>query len=124
MVERRREGRPSTATPGRDKNAKCKARYKAARDLGCGSRQAKAVSDSHAAWIAFLASRGINPAVYGELSEKRAGGKTRTDPARAARYHELRRRGLRAADASRLSKYQGIFVYTVRRLDKGIPVSG
>jgi hypothetical protein len=115
-------GRPRSALRNLQSDAWKRRRYAIAKELGLDSYGAREAAGSIARFRALLIAHGRDPQALGDVAERHPGGKPRTDPDRAARYRELRRRGLSAAAASRLADKKGRYELTIKKLDKGIEV--
>lgn len=100
------------------------ARYWICRDLGLGSREARAASNRAALFVEVLIAHGRDPAVYGDLARRLGTGSRGSTTERSARYWVLRARGLGADDAGRFAHSPGVFRDAVRRLDQGLPLRG
>lgn len=98
-------------------------KYRIARTVfGLNGREASRVSNNFDCWAELILSRGRRLEEFGELGERRLGGRPRKNPERTARYWVLRGRGLSSADASRFSFSTGLYQDAVRRLDQGLPL--
>ncbi len=119
-----RGGRPRKRNRNARHDVLKRARYAVMIGLGLDSYSARSAAGRNSLFVETLIAHGKHPEDYGELAMRLTGGHQRNNPGRQARYRELRRRGLSAADASRLSDKVGRFEITVRQLDRGIPLSG
>lgn len=115
----RRPGRPLRPNANSVSNARRAVKYFACRALGLDSTEAKRISGNHDGWVKWMREQGQDPEALG-VAEKLLGGRPRTDPGNALRYRELRRRGLPAAVASKLSQRPARYELTIRKLDKGL----
>lgn len=115
-------GRPRNPDRNELHHLRKETRYWVCRRLGLGAYAAREASNCVGRFVETLIAHGKDPAAYGELAVRLLGGKPRTDPERAARYRELRKRGLSAAIASRIAQTPGVTRDALRRLDQGLPL--